>query len=36
MIEAATDPRIKDAFRAAHAARSQVLNDFLDWLTGSK
>ena len=33
MIEAATDTRTQDAFRAAHTARGQALSDFWAWLT---
>ena len=35
MIEVATDTRTKEAFRAAHDARGQALNDLWAWLTKS-
>lgn len=32
MIEAPTDTKTRDAYRAAHAARGQALSDLFAWL----
>ena len=36
MIEIAQDTRTRDAYRAAHTARGQMLNDLVRWIFTSQ
>ncbi len=33
MIETPTNTRTRDAYRAAHEARAEAMNDFFTWIT---